>query len=125
MIYTVAEYIATILDSIILVGFLIYALSFREMKTPKKIFLSLLFAGLFFATTTVLNSFLTLEGVFIVLYCAVLFCFARIALKGTWLRQFLAVLVELAAIFFVNSVITIISSLVLKEEFADLLSISS
>ncbi|MBR3417319.1 MAG: GHKL domain-containing protein [Oscillospiraceae bacterium] len=122
MIYTVAEYIATILDSIILVGFLIYALSFREMKTPKKIFLSLLFAGLFFATTTVLNSFLTLEGVFIVLYCAVLFCFARIALKGTWLRQFLAVLVELAAIFFVNSVITIISSLVLKEEFADLLS---
>ena len=121
MIYTIAEYIATAFDSVILVGFLILALTFREIKKPLKIILPLLSSGLFFATTTMLNSFFTLEGAFIILYCAVLFGFARSALKGTWLRQLLAVLIELVTIFFVNSVISVISSFILQEEYEDLL----
>jgi signal transduction histidine kinase len=121
MIYTIAEYIATAFDSIILVGFLIFALTFRDIKKPLKIILPLLFSGLFFATTSILNSFSILEGAFIILYCVVLFGFARSALKGTWLRQLLAVLIELVTIFFVNSVISVISSYVLQEEYEDLL----
>jgi len=121
MIYTVAECIATVFDSVILVGFLILALTFRDIKKPLKIMFPLLFSGMFFATTTMLNSLFTLEGVFITFYCAVLFGFARFALKGTWLRQLLAVLVELVAIFFVNSVISIVSSFILQEEYDNLL----
>ena len=121
MIYTIAEFIATAFDSVILVGFLILALTFREIKKPLKIILPLLFSGLFFATTSILNSFSILEGAFIILYCVVLFGFARSALKGTWLRQLLAVLIELVTIFFVNSVISVISSFILQEEYEDLL----
>lgn len=121
MIYTICECAATVIDCVILFWFLIYSLSFKNLHTPIKIIVTILFSALMIMNIALLNYFFTLEGVYTILYLAILFGFSRVVLQGKWWHQLVLVLVGLAAIFLTNAIITVLSSFILNEEYSDLL----
>lgn len=75
MIYTISEITATAVDSIVLVAFLAYSLSFKNSCLIKNMFSSALFAILFFFDTTLINTHSTLEGIFTLSYFLILFVY--------------------------------------------------
>lgn len=121
MIYTIAEFIATLADCAILFCFLILSLSFKRIPTVLKALITSLFSAVMVLNILILNYHYTLEGVFTVIYLVVLLSFSMIALQGKWWRQLVLSLVGLATIFLTNAVITVLSSLILKTEYDDLL----
>ena len=121
MIYAVSEAIATIVDCAVLFSFLIFTLSFKELRPVKKIIITSLFALMFGMVILILNNLFTLEGGFILVYFTMLFVYCRSVLKGQWWHQFLMVLVGLATIFLINAVISIVSTSVLQKEYSNLL----
>ena len=121
MIYTICEYSATVIDCVILFWFLICSLSFKNVYTPLKVAFTILFSALMIVNIALLNYFFTLEGVFTIIYLTILFGFSRAVLQGKWWYQLVLALVGLAAIFLTNAIITILSSLILNEEYSDLL----
>ena len=121
MIYSIAEFIATLADCAILSCFLIFALSFKNIPTVLKILFTSLFSAVMVLNIVILNYHYTLEGVFTIIYLIVLLSFSMIALQGKWWRQLVLSLVGLATIFLTNAVITVLSSLILQAEYDDLL----
>lgn len=120
MIYAISELLATAIDSIIFVLFLVYSL-FYKRKRLINLIISWIFAGLFFLNTTLINSISTLEGMYIISYFIILFLFCRISLKGKWWHQLLLVIVALAGTFLVNTFILITSSFLLKQEYSEII----
>ena len=121
MIYTIAEFIATFADCAILFWFLIFSLSFKKIPTSLKVVITSLFSAIMLLNIIILNYHFTLEGVFTVFYLVILFSFSAIALQGKWWHQLVLSLVGLAAIFLTNAIITVLSSIILNEEYDDLL----
>lgn len=121
MIYTISEYAATIVDCVILFLFLISTLSFKRIPHINKVISTSSAFILLICSIEILNYFFTLEGALISIYFLILFIYSKIALEGKWWHQFLLVLVELGAIFLVNALISILSSIILKDEYTDLL----
>ena len=121
MIYTISECVATIADCVILFLFLISTLSFKRISLIKKVLSTALAIILLACSISLLNRFFTLEGALISIYFFILFIYSKIVLKGKWWHQFLLVLVALGAIFLVNALISILSSIILKDEYTDLL----
>lgn len=121
MIYQFAEITATITDCVFLFFFLIYSLSFKITTKSKKTFITTLFIIIMILNTIILNYHFTLEGMYSVCYLIILFSFERIALKGKWWHQLLLSLIGLLAIFLTNAILLTISSLVLKEEYENIL----
>lgn len=121
MIYTISETIATIADCAVLFCFLIFSLSFKDLKLILRAAVTISFAVTFTIIIWVMNQLFTLEGAFIFSYFIMLFLYCRLALKGKWWHQFLMVLVGLAAIFLVNAVVSIVSASILHKEYANLL----
>ena len=121
MIYTIAELIATIIDCVVLVWFLIFSLSFKKIPTSLKIVITVLFSAVMILNIFILNYHFTLEGIFTIIYLIILFSFSAIALQGKWWYQLVLSLVGLAAIFLTNAIITILSSIILKEDYDNLL----
>lgn len=121
MIYTISEYIATMIDSFVLVYFLIYALSFKKSNRKLNAIKSVAFMLLFFCSTTIFNYITTVEGIYAIFYFLIFFVYCRIALKGKWWQQLLLVTVELAVLFLVNAVITIVSASILKSDYSSIL----
>ena len=121
MIYTIAEIIATVSDCVILFWFLIFSLSFKKIPTSLKIVITSLFSLIMVLNIVILNYHFTLEGVFTVFYLIILFGFSAIALQGKWWHQLVLSLVGLAAIFLTNAIITVLSSIILNEEYDDIL----
>ena len=121
MIYTIAEFIATVSDCAILFWFLIFSLSFKKIPTSLKIIITSLFSAVMLLNIIILNYHFTLEGIFTVFYLITLFSFSAIALQGKWWHQLVLSLVGLTAIFLTNAIITVLSSIILNEEYDDLL----
>lgn len=82
MIYTIAEFIATVSDCAILFWFLIFSLSFKKIPTHLKVIISTLFSAVMLLNIIIRNYHFTLEGAFTVLYFITLFGFSAIALQG-------------------------------------------
>ena len=121
MIYTIFENIATVAESAILFWFLIYTLSFKDISLKRKIVLTTVFFILLIGVIEIINQHFTIEGIFISAYCIILFLYSRILLQGKWWHQLLLILTQLAVIFLVNGTITIVSSIILKEDYSELL----
>lgn len=121
MIYTIAEFIATVIDCVILFWFLIFSLSFKKIPIPLKILITSLFSAVMILNIVILNYHFTLEGVFTVLYLIILFSFSVIALQGKWWHQLVLSLVGLLAIFLTNAILLVTSSFILREEYDDIL----
>lgn len=121
MIYTISEYTATAIDSIVLICFLAYTLSFKKPKQKLNIVTSIAFMLLFFSCVTIFNNITIAEGIYAAFYFLIFFMYCRISLKGKWWQQLLLVTIELAVLFLVNAVITIISASVLKSDYSSVL----
>lgn len=121
MIYTISEYMATAIDSIVLICFLAYTLSFKKPKQKLNIVTSIAFMLLFFSCVTIFNNITIAEGIYAAFYFLIFFMYCRISLKGKWWQQLLLVTIELAVLFLVNAVITIISASVLKSDYSSVL----
>lgn len=121
MIYTIAEITATVMDCIILFAFLIYSLSFKPLICFTKITVTASFFAVMLLNIAVLNYHFVLEGVFIAMYFAVLFAFSKLALQGKWWHQLVLVLIGLGAIFVTNTALIIASSIILKEDYTDII----
>ena len=116
MIYTIAEFIATVFDCAILFWFLIFSLSFKKIPTSLKIIITSLFSAVMLLNIIILNYHFTLEGIFTVFYLIILFSFSAIALQGKWWHQLVLSLVGLTAIFLTNAIITVLSSIIISGE---------
>lgn len=121
MMYTISEYMATAIDSIVLVCFLAYTLSFKKPKQKLNIVTSIAFMLLFFSCVTIFNNITIAEGIYAAFYFLIFFMYCRISLKGKWWQQLLLVTIELAVLFLVNAVITIISASILKSDYSSVL----
>lgn len=121
MIYTIFENLATVIESAILFGFLIFTLAFKDTTLKRKIVTTCIFFALLISAINVLNYYFTIEGIFISAYCLILFLYCRIILQGEWRHQLLLILTQLAAIFLVNGVISIISAMILNKTYSDIL----
>lgn len=121
MIYTIAEFIATVTDCVILFWFLIFSLSFKKIPALLKVVITSLFSAVMILNIVVLNYHFTLEGVFTVLYLITLFGFSAISLQGKWWHQLVLSLVGLLAIFLTNAILLVTSSFILREEYDDIL----
>ena len=121
MIYTIAEITATIMDCIILFAFLIYSLSFKSLRRFTKITVTASFFAVMLLNIVILNYHFVLEGAFIALYFAILFVFSKWALQGEWWHQLVLVLIGLGGIFVTNTALIIASSIILKEDYADII----
>lgn len=121
MIYTIAEIAATVMDCIILFAFLIYSLSFKPLHRFTKIMGTSSFFTVMILNIAILNYHFVLEGVFIAMYFVVLFAFSKLVLQGKWWHQLVLVLIGLGAIFVTNTALIIASSIILKEDYADII----
>lgn len=121
MIYSIAEIFATVSDCIILFEFLIFSLSFKKIPSLLKILFTALFSSVMVLNIAILNYHFTLEGIFSLVYLVILFCFSAIALQGKWWHQLVLCLVGLASIFLTNTIISVLSSVILNEKYDDLL----
>lgn len=120
MMYTISEHMATAIDSIVLVCFLAYTLSFKKPNRKYNVAISVVFILLFSFCVTAFNYSNILEGIYVVFYFLLLFVYCRISLKGKWWQQLLLITIELAVLFFVNAVITIVSASILKSDLSNL-----
>ena len=121
MIYTIAEFIATVTDCVILFWFLKFSLSFKKIPALLKVVITSLFSAVMILNIVVLNYHFTLEGVFTVLYLITLFGFSAISLQGKCWHQLVLSLVGLLAIFLTNGILLVTSSFILREEYDDIL----
>lgn len=120
MMYAISEHMATAIDSIVLVCFLAYTLSFKKPNRKYNVAISVVFILLFSFCVTAFNYSNILEGIYVVFYFLLLFVYCRIFLKGKWWKQLLLITIELAVLFFVNAVITIVSASILKSDLSNL-----
>lgn len=121
MIYNVAELTATVMDCIILFTFLIYSLAFKPIAVFKKGILTISFFTVMLLNIAILNYHFVLEGAFIALYFVILFAFSRLTLIGKWWHQLVLVLIGLVAIFVTNTTLIIASSVILNEDYSDII----
>ena len=121
MIYTVFEAVATLADCFILFGFMIYTLSFQSINTHSKWILTVIFSICMIANITALNHLSTLEGILSVSYLIILFMFSVFALQGKWWYKLTLSLIGLAVIFLTNTIISVVSALILKKELSYIL----
>lgn len=73
MIYTISEYTATAIDSIVLICFLAYTLSFKKPKQKLNIVTSIAFMLLFFSCVTIFNNITIAEGIYAAFYFLIFF----------------------------------------------------
>ena len=124
MIYTVSEYIATGIESIILCMFLIVSLQYKSMSKIKRIIGTIGFIVLIIANALFwdkINILFSYEHIFSVSYTLLLFIFSRVMLKGKWWTQAILSLVSIITVFLVNIIILSCSSTVLDNSYSEVL----
>lgn len=124
MIYTVCEYIATGIESIILCVFLITSLQYKPMSKIKKIvgtigFIILITANAFLWDNV--NILFSFEHLFSVSYILLLCIFSRVMLKGKWWNQAILSLVSIITVFLINILILSCSSAILENSYSEIL----
>ena len=79
MIYTISEYMATAIDSIVLICFLAYTLSFKKPKQKLNIVTSIAFMLLFFSCVTIFNNITIAEGIYAAFYFLIFFMYIPVS----------------------------------------------
>lgn len=124
MIYFIFEMAASVIECIIYFLFLIYSLG---LKT-NPIWAKALGIGLFFTIEMINivywdnnNNLLHSELLYVFFYLFILFLFSHFMLKDGWIRKIRLILTGIIIIFIINGIITIITSMVLKNQYAETL----
>lgn len=123
MIYTVAEWIATIVESIILFWFLVCTLSYKEISTPKKYIGTIIFIVLLNTMIFTFNYFYIIEGWLALFYILLLFLFCQLLLKQKIWYQGIAILLSFTCIYVINLLVTLCGSAVLQISSDEILAL--
>ena len=124
MIYIVSEHLAGIVEFVILIWYLILALQFKTNSLKVKITgvsIGLVLGIVNLFIWNLHNQLLNAELYFLAAYFAILLTFSLIMLKGKWWHQTLLILIAFAGAFIINAVITMISSIILSNNYSELL----
>lgn len=114
MIYTIAEWIATFFESVIIFTFLIKVLSFKEQSNMRKYCITSVAFVIFNTIIFMLNCFYTLEGVLSVLYLFVLVLYCKSALRRKiWFQCFIIILV-FVSMYVINIIVSLVASFIMK-----------
>ncbi len=124
MIYNIAEYAATGIESVILCIFLISVLGFKPLSLKLKVC-----GTVGFITLIILNAFIwerqnilfNCEHLLTATYILLLFVFSRVMLQGKWWDQAVFVLTSITAVFLINLIIISISGKMLDNDYSDIL----
>lgn len=122
MIYTIAEWIATFLESLIIFIFLISTLSFKEQSNKRKYSLTISSFIAFNALIFMINYLYTLEGILTISYILVLILYCRLALQRKLWFQSMLVVIVLLSIYIINITTTLIVSNILQLSSEQVLS---
>lgn len=110
MIYMIAEWVATISESVILFIFLITTLSYKTERTDVKMLGTLLFCTLQCAIVFIFNRLYLFEGVLIILNMLIYIMFCRVLLRHNFWYQCIIVLLAFSALFCINSAVAVFAS---------------
>lgn len=122
MIYTIAEWFATLSEGAILFIFFIATLSYKSMTQTSKVAGTAVFVALYFSFVITINFFYEFEGIFITIAVLVFFIFSRVMLQGGIWHQFIVVILAFACIFSINIVVMMSSSAILQVSSSDVLT---
>lgn len=114
MIYDIAEWVATISESMILFVFLVVTLSYK-IKTPTiKITGTILFCVIQCAVVFLFNRFYLFEGILICVNILIYVAFCRIFLQHNFWYQCIVVLLAFSALFCINSAVAVSASAITR-----------
>ena len=110
MIYTIAEYVVTIIESIIIFTFLINVLHFKEQSNIKKYSMTAIAFATYNLLVFMLNWFYTLEGILTVLYLLLLIIYCKLTLQRKIWFQCIMVTLVYVCIYIINITIALFVS---------------
>ena len=110
MIYDIAEWVATISESIILFVFLAVTLSFKIETPIIKIIGTILFCVVQCAVVFLFNRFFLFEGILICVNILIYIAFCRIFLQHNFWYQCIVVLLAFSCLFCINISVTVSAS---------------
>ncbi len=114
MIYTIAEYVATIIESIIIFAFLANVLHFKEQSNIKKYGITTVAFLVFNTLIFMVNWFYTLEGILAILYLMVLILYSKLTLqRKIWFQIFIIILV-FVSIYVINIIVSLGTSIIMN-----------
>lgn len=110
MIYTIAEWVATISESVILFVFLAATLSYKIEAPSLRIMGTILFCIVQCTVVFIFNYFYLFEGVLIVLNVLIYIAFCYIFLRQNFWYQCIVVLLAFSCLFCINSAVAVSAS---------------
>ncbi len=110
MIYTIAEWVATISESVILFVFLAATLSYKIEAPSLRIMGTILFCIVQCTVVFIFNYFYLFEGVLIVLNVLIYIVFCCIFLRQNFWYQCIVVLLAFSCLFCINSAVAVSAS---------------
>ena len=113
MIYDIAEWVATISESIILFVFLAVTLSYKSEAPILKITGTILFCVVQCAAVFLFNQFFLFEGILICVNILIYIAFCRIFLQHNFWYQCIVVLLAFSSLFCINSAVAVLASSVI------------
>lgn len=122
MIYTVVEYLATILENVIFFVYLIKTLSFKNISIWKKYIVTAFFFSIQCCVTVIMNYLYSFEGVLVIVNILVLFTFCRIMLQHAIWHQLIVLLIAFALLFTINIGVTTVTGVIMQSTFTSVLS---
>lgn len=113
MIYTIAEWVATISESVILFVFLAATLSYKTITPIHRIVGTILFCLVQCTVVFIFNYFYLLEGALIVINVLIYIAFCCIFLQYNFWYQCIVVLLAFSCLFCINSAVAVFASSVI------------
>ena len=114
MIYTISEWVATILECVLLFWFLITALSYKEFSASKKYIGTSVFFVSLNAVIFLFNHWYVIEGWYTLLYMLILFIFCRLMLRQKFWQQGIVILLAFMCIYLINLIVMHCSAAILN-----------
>lgn len=124
MIYTIAEYTATIIECIIILVFLIFALGYKPVQEQTKIYKTIAFAVLIIVNALLWDNVSVLfrhELLHICSYVLLFYITSLAVLNGKWWRKLVIIMIAIVSVFLINLLVTACSGIILKNHYAQIL----
>lgn len=124
MIYTIAEYAATITECIIILVFLIFSLEYKPAPKQDKIHKTIAFSALIITNALLWDNVSVLfrhELLHICSYILLFYIAALSILNGKWWHKLVVIMIAILSVFLVNLLVTACSGMILKNHYAQIL----
>ena len=124
MIYTIAEYTATIIECIIILLFLVLSSRYKQTSKQKNIFKTIFFSVLIVTNALLWDNIAILfehELLHICTYILLFYITSEAIFIGKWWRKLVIILIAILSVFLVNLVVTLCSGVILGDHYSQIL----